>query len=165
MGVTIPYATHASGAHMTCQGPWHTRHSEIVCHRFPRNIHFRRVLRDLATHLVPGGHRAALKKLTGIRISDLSLGNQLFYQLAPTSVDKILEDVKAMCWEWIKVHNNVIAGFQALHLARALVAELEPRQKGPCKSQGRIAIHCAPTPLPCVDGESKCAISGDLNRD
>ncbi|GFO38939.1 hypothetical protein PoB_006544400 [Plakobranchus ocellatus] len=37
----------------------------------------------------------------------------------------------------------MISGFQALGQARVPVAVLEPRVKGPCRSQGRFAIHLA----------------------
>ncbi|GFN78818.1 hypothetical protein PoB_000532400 [Plakobranchus ocellatus] len=51
----------------------------------------------------------------------------------------------------MKVHNKVISGFRALRQARAPVAGLEPRQKGPCISQGGLTSDCA-TDAPS-DGE------------
>ncbi|GFO05939.1 hypothetical protein PoB_003244400 [Plakobranchus ocellatus] len=50
------------------------RHYEIFCNCFPRRIYFHRVLGDLATYLVLGGHEEAIKidfARTGIRTSDL----------------------------------------------------------------------------------------------
>ncbi|GFO16060.1 hypothetical protein PoB_004256500 [Plakobranchus ocellatus] len=50
------------------------RHSEVVCNCFARRLYFHhRILKDMATHLVLGGHRGAMRidlAWTGIRTSE-----------------------------------------------------------------------------------------------
>ncbi|GFO22382.1 hypothetical protein PoB_004888700 [Plakobranchus ocellatus] len=49
-------------------------------------------------------------------------------------------------WHGLKptqVHNKVFSGFQALRQARAPMSGSNPRQKGPCRSQGGLASDCA----------------------
>ncbi|GFO29889.1 hypothetical protein PoB_005639400 [Plakobranchus ocellatus] len=54
------------------------------------------------------------------------------------------QKLSSICHFSNPVHNKVISGFQALHRAR------NPRQKGPCRSQGGLASHCATDASPTI---------------
>ncbi|GFO07287.1 hypothetical protein PoB_003379200 [Plakobranchus ocellatus] len=53
------------------------------------------------------------------------------------------------------VYNKMISGVQVFHEARAPVADPNPRQKGPCRSQGGLSLATVPSKSPRKEEEKR----------